>query len=338
MTGDARRERRTRFLRRIATPYSLRETRGVVRRNRSGVDTVQNAGIVTSIAQETTFVDAPPSAKPVRIGFLGDIMNIADKALVFGDDLKAFVGECDILVGNFEATIHHERKRPGVWVGFEQPQAERIVDDLASLFDPSRFYLSLANNHSGDYPLSVFERSNTLLRDRGFRLFGMKDDPWIDPHPAIRIVTGTMWSNQRADDMLYLHAPDASSEFRRTGAVNILYPHWGYELEAWPRPEIVRLATRYAQDYDAIVGHHAHNPQQMTLLNGKPVAFGLGDFCFYYDLPTYKHGMVCRMDIIPCVENKFSYISGIEWKPISANHDVDDIKIDVSGRILPWLR
>ncbi|KQM67849.1 hypothetical protein ASE75_02895 [Sphingomonas sp. Leaf17] len=278
------------------------------------------------------------SVKPLRIGFIGDIMNIADKTLVFGDDLKAFVGECDILIGNFEATIHDHPKRPGVWIGFEQPQAERIVDDLAALFDPTRFYLSLANNHSGDYPLSVFERSNALLRDRGYRLFGMKDDPWIDPDPGVRIVTGTMWSNQRADDMLYLHAPNQSAKYCRPGAVNILYPHWGYELEAWPRPEIVRLATEYARDFDAIVGHHAHNPQQMALVDGKPVAFGLGDFCFYYDLPTYKHGMVCRMEIAPSIEGGAPAIATVDWRQITAEHQPGQLKIEMSNNILPWLK
>jgi poly-gamma-glutamate capsule biosynthesis protein CapA/YwtB (metallophosphatase superfamily) len=170
-------------------------------------------------------------------------------------------------------------------------------------------------------------------------LFGMIDTPFVDVAPALRIVTGTTWSNQRADDMLYLHAAADADRFRREGAVNILYPHWGYELEAWPRPEIVAAAQRFAAKYDAIVGHHAHNPQPVATIDGTPVAFGLGDFCFYYDLPTYRHGLVCRMDVTDAAQGGGTpRISALDWRQITSSHTGNDITVNLADKTLRWLR
>lgn len=329
-----RHEERADKLKRFATPYSLGETLGIVRRNFKGVDRVKNAGLIAPAPRHMEIrQDVTPNLK---IGFLGDIMDLSTKALTYGERLRTYLNECDLLVGNFEATIHHQKKRDGTWWGTPQPQAERIIGDLADLFPPEKFFLSLANNHSGDYAKSVFDRSCELLTKAGFPLFGMAETPFIDIHPNVRVVTGTMWSNQHADDVLYLPSAADAETLRRTNALNIMYAHWGYELEAYPRKFVYDLAADYAESFDAVIGHHAHNPQPVTWLKDKPVAFGLGDFCYHYDLPTYKYGIVARLDIRTDEEQPIA--TSFDWQMIENQHTEDTITVELKDSLADWLR
>lgn len=329
-----REEQRTNRLRRFATPYSLWETLGVIKRNFTGVNTTRNQANISCAPQS---INLHPNLTPhLKIGFIGDIMNLSTKSLSIGKDLRGYLSACDILIGNFEATICNHKKRDHVWTGTPQPQAERILDDLADIFEPSKFFLSLANNHSGDYSKSIFERSCQMIKDRGFPLFGMKDTPFIDLDDQVRLVTGTMWSNQFADDMLWLHDPENAKDFTKKGAVNILYVHWGYELEAYPRGFIVDQAQQYAKHYDAIIGHHGHNPQPVTVQNNIPILYGLGDFCYYYDLPTYRHGMVSRLEIGK-TKNGIFKTKHIDWQMISNHHDGEKLEVKIDQNLLEWL-
>lgn len=330
-----RTEERTKSLRRIATPYSYYETLGILRRNFKGIDTKRNAGIVQPAPRSVVLHEG--DVPVTRVGFVGDIMNIDNKALSFSEALHEWADQHEVLVGNFEATIHDSKEREGIWWGSHQPQAERIVSDLAKLFDPSKFYLGLANNHSGDYRKSVFDRSNRMIEKAGFPLFGMKESPFIDIHEDVRIVAGTMWSNQKADDILWLPKPHEADGLRRAGAANVFYPHWGFELEAWPRRFLVKQAREFAKCFDAIIGHHAHNPQPLELHDGVPIAYGLGDFCFYYDLPTYRYGMIVSLDIGRPVAGGNARVSGVRWDPIVNRHDPENILVDMAAKPANWL-
>jgi hypothetical protein len=149
---EQRHEERSATLRRLATPYSWQETFATMRRNYTGVDRRRNAGIITPAPRHVLL--KPDSVPFLTIGLLGDIMNIDRKRLEYGDALLQWAASCDLMVGNFEATISDTRKRAGVAWATNQPQAERIVEDLARFFAPGRFYLNLANNHcaGGRFP------------------------------------------------------------------------------------------------------------------------------------------------------------------------------------------
>lgn len=107
-----------------------------------------------------------------------------------------------------------------------------------------------------------------MIENAGFPLFGMKESPFIDIHGDVRIVAGVIWSNQKADDILWLPKPHEADLLRRAGAANVFYPHRGFELEAWPRRFLVKQAREFTKHFDAIIGHHAHNPQPLELHDG----------------------------------------------------------------------
>jgi poly-gamma-glutamate synthesis protein (capsule biosynthesis protein) len=72
-----------------------------------------------------------------------------------------------------------------------------------------------------------------------------------------------------------------AARLRRIGAEFVIVSlHWGAEYVLEPRATDVELAhgLMASGDIDLIVGHHAHVVQPVGLVEGKPVAFGLGDF------------------------------------------------------------
>jgi hypothetical protein len=146
-----------------------------------------------------------------------------------------------------------------------------------------------------------------------------------------------MLSNQHADDLLWLHKPDEAPDFRREGAVNLLYPHWGNELEAWPRKPLVELGHAFARHYDAIIGHHAHNPQPVEVHGGVPIAYGLGDFCFFYNLPTYRHGVIIRIELGRPKGGGLPHVRALHWDPVVNLHQKDVIRVDIAERAPDWL-
>lgn len=55
--------------------------------------------------------------------------------------------------------------------------------------------------------------------------------------------------------------------------------HWGFELELEPRPDdVARARALIAAGADAIFGHHSHRLQPLEMVDGRPVAWSLGNF------------------------------------------------------------
>ncbi|MBN1567620.1 MAG: hypothetical protein JXA73_07220 [Acidobacteria bacterium] len=47
----------------------------------------------------------------IRVGFIGDIMDLGSKRLCIGRDITEYFNDCDAIVGNFEGMITDQRKR-----------------------------------------------------------------------------------------------------------------------------------------------------------------------------------------------------------------------------------
>ncbi len=308
----------------FASPYNFKETLGWFRRNFFGV-TRKNKDIVTPIPKNFTLNE---NVTPkYSIAFIGDIMDMNGMNLVIGQALKDFIHECDYLIGNFEATLTNAK---GAYMA--QRHRSQILDALADLFDPTRTFLSLANNHAGDFGRKIFTDSINEIKARGFSIFGITEQPYIDLQENIRIIAGTMWSNQKCD---YVVKFDDVDQYLKTDAFNILYPHWSYELELYPRPKTVEIGNQLIKKFDAIVGHHSHCPQPISTSNdgiNKLIAYGLGDFCIWEKLQHYLYGIVLKIDIGPNQEGIWQ-LGKISWNyvksaPQSENTWLTDITDD----------
>lgn len=310
---DTKGTKSSKKIKRIATPYDKKETWRIILKNAFGVDTKRNKNIVEYIPKKLKLNDI---IKPkLRLGVIGDIMDMNRYIWIPGDDLKAFFKDCDCLLGNFEATIvrSSDKVAKGVIYSAEQRHDDNILNSLSDLFVPHKTYLSVCNNHAGDFGEKLFLTSLNKLKDKGFHVFGTRNEPFVDLSNEIRIVGSTKWSNQNCDYILPL---DESTQYIKPDSFNILYPHWSNELELYPRPETVKLGKKYIEKFDVILGHHSHIPQPISLAehNGIPtiIAYGLGDISTRLKLNKYHYGIAIKMDIGNNKENH-PCIGDLEW-------------------------
>nr|WP_231104633.1 CapA family protein [Haloechinothrix halophila] len=113
---------------------------------------------------------------------------------------------------------------------------------------------------------------------------------------GIPIPEGRPWmANQLSAERVIAEAKKA----RAAGAdVVIASLHWGDEYQHQPTAEQTSLASRLlgTKAIDLIVGHHAHVVQPMERINGKWVAYGLGNSVARHDEPrgVSEEGIAAR--------------------------------------------
>lgn len=294
----------------IENPYSLLEGIRVLWKNVRVRR--KNPGKIHFIPKNVILNKIKPTYK---ITFLGDIMDLGRRYLEVSPELRDFIQASDFFVGNFEATITDEEPR-----GMDQRHDEKVIFALKSLFRPSKSYLSLANNHAGDFGKRSFDISKDKLLDSGFNIFGTKDKPSIEINEDIKLFGATMWINRPVDYITKLE--DLNHQNINKKGFNILFPHWGYDLEMYPRKFVIKMANEFLNDYDVIIGSHSHIPEPITKVKKRNsnitqlLAYSLGDFCFGKYLPkylyNYNYGMVLRVDIGQTDEDNW-VIGNIEW-------------------------
>lgn len=296
-----------------AKPYPPREALGLIWRNLAGASFANPEGLrfVPRLAQLN---EVEPR---FTLGFGGDVMSMFGKALTFDAGVRDFFLPCDKVLLNFEGVITDRRQ-----ISPDQKHTRPILQALDGLAARDRLVLSLANNHTGDFGEAECRQSLALLRDEGFTAFGLLESPWIDLGEHLRVVTGTRWSNREGRHLAWLKDPARDA---RPGAFNVLYPHWGYELEVYPRRDVAAQMTRWLGAFDAVIGHHSHTPQPITVTPGvdgvrRLAAYSMGDLCFgmaYRRLPTFKYyafGLVGKMTIGPLRAEPSRWAAGaLQW-------------------------
>jgi hypothetical protein len=316
------RDQRTLFQKLVGTPYGFREEIGWWWRNVTGVKT-GNPCKIRPLPQCSHLNRIQPR---LALCFIGDIMDMHHNRLIIGSDLKEFARPCNFLIGNFEATITATRKTRLA----AQRQDPAILDALADFFPPSRTALSVANNHAGDFCADIWHRSIALMEQWGFHIFGLNRNICADVTDQVRITAASMWNNLPAAEIVPYKSLD---HYVLPSHFNIAYPHWGYELEQFPRPATVREGMRLAKHYDAVIGHHSHVPQLlMTRQIGdsfKLIAFSLGDFCTGLKIKKYRHGIICKMEIGPRDDDVWK-IGAVEWSYTEVTPVADKLmKVDL---------
>jgi len=232
------------------------------------------------------------------LGFAGDILDTKGLPATIEPDAREFFSNCDAVVANFESII---TSLPGH--GTSVRHTPQILDTLERLFPPHSTYLSVANNHAGDYPAEILFDSVHLLENRGFNVFGWIDRPYTEIGKSIRVIGASDWSNASCDSVAMLDDTKTPVHIKQ-GAFNILFPHWGYELELNPRRSMMRKAKAWvAKGFDAIIAHHGHTPRTIYAVEtdtGAPrslIADSLGDFVCGFAPAWYHFGMVVKAGI-----------------------------------------
>jgi hypothetical protein len=294
-------------IQKISRPYNIKDFLRVVllnltkisKKNPLGVDFVENKFQVNS------------GEANLRIGFLGDLMPMYKYSWALGDGVKDLFKDIDYLVCNFEGLL--EGLEDGKSVLLSQNHNRQILNSLKEILPADKIILSVANNHSADYGYEYFKSNIKALKEEGFNVIGARDAGGILLPEGINIVGATQWSNQHHG---YLNFLEFAKDSRVDEKLNILYPHWGFELELYPRKEFYSLAMEKLKDWDTIIGHHSHIPGPVTIDSSqstkKVLAYSLGDSATGLFRRRYRHGIALTLDIETSKSTKAKIISG-EW-------------------------
>jgi len=233
-----------------------------------------------SLDRDLRFRDAAPDR---TMGFVGDICPLFGRKARFGQGVRAFLRDCDMVVGNFEGIFSDHAWRP-----FLMKHNPDIFPALAELCPLDRWVVSIANNHATDYGPDDLQRTLQKLEDHGLRWVGTTDRPRLQIEADITATAWTWWLN-RGGEGVARHDPGAPDE----PGLHIALPHWGYEHEREPRSE-----QAPPEGYALTTGHHTHLPQPFEVRdNGQLVAYSLGNFVTGKQLPVLGEGAMLKVDL-----------------------------------------
>ncbi len=157
---------------------------------------------------------------------------------------------------------------------------------------------NIGNNHSQDHGKEAMLEGRAILQDIGLNPVGAGADAGEAGEPAIVEVNG--WTIAvigfggvfphdgwfATDDRPGMRDGDtietmveAVKAADRIADIVVVSIHWGVELDTTPRAEDrQRAAAMIAAGADAIFGHHPHRLQPLEFVDGRPVAWSLGNF------------------------------------------------------------
>jgi poly-gamma-glutamate capsule biosynthesis protein CapA/YwtB (metallophosphatase superfamily) len=241
---------------------------------------------------KTTLRDFKPR---FDIVFVGDLMSLGKCDWQLGPLLSQWVSGAKYLVVNLEAPITANK----AYFHLRQFNEARVLDTLTQLKKPECIFLSVANNHVNDFGVDELENSVERVTAGGFNVFGTSASPYAMVGDRVLLYGATQWTNRSAEGLSWL-SPDLKPPDRKAD-LRLLFSHWGYEFELFPRPGQVKWTKNLLRDWDGIIGHHSHCPQPILFLKDpeilKPVAFSLGNFAIAYRKDILNYGLTVKFSI-----------------------------------------
>ena len=246
--------------------------------------------------------------------------------LVFDPSVIDFFDDVELLVGNLEGIL---TLQPGFIAA--QRHNKEIIKQLKTVKPANKWLLCLSNNHSGDFGLADFVLHLDRLRFNGFNVFGRKDMPRYIYDNRLNFVSGTMWTNQNGCKYVSRFKEIENHYANDSKIFNILYPHWYYEYELYPRQKVKKTAENLLERWDLIFGHHPHVVQPITKIKvgetNKLLAYSAGNFSAGLEVDAHKYGLIMKCEIGPLKSDSSKLAVGkVEWKFTYNDNDIDENK------------
>ncbi|MCA1031504.1 CapA family protein [Bacillus timonensis] len=296
---------------------------------------------VKTINSETMeeFIDRPKE-KPISIIFAGDALfdwSVKETIRAKGPDypfefVKAEVEKADYAVVNLETAVTDTANQK------DTTQLYNFKSDpiaLEGLVNAGFDMVSLANNHALDYQLAGFLDTIRHVENYGLEYIGAgqnEQEAYGAKRVTIkgkelkfmgfsRFMPSTTWYagvNKPGIASAYQEEKviEAIKRESSEGDLLFVYIHWGVEKnnqpEHWQRDYARRMIEAGA---DAIIGAHPHVLQGFEYINGKPVAYSLGNFLF----PDYVKGKTAETGLLTLTiqEDKI----GMSFSPYTIHKD-----------------
>ncbi|MDF3346756.1 CapA family protein [Acinetobacter pittii] len=238
--------------------------------------------------------------------------------------IKAFLGENDLNIANFEAVFSLEKQSPLVHKKSFILKAD-AEQTLAAFKNIHLNHVVLANNHLKDYgdrglayTLQQFDQANISYIGAGTNqkdAHGHFEITFNNKHYAI---FNGYWHRDTAylDYDFYALGPKSGvaclngvlleqiGRYKQTNPEHkiIVICHWGIDFKPITN-EQSKLADILTQaGADLVIGHGAHTIQPIKIINQKPVVFGIGNAVFnsngeYTEQNALPYGCIARLDL-----------------------------------------
>ena len=242
----------------------------------------------------------------------GDVLTsrTVDRKMVAAGDFRSpwrsvgpRLAAADLAFGNFEGTIAEDAApRPG---GTSFVSRVEVIDGFTYA---GIDFLSLANNHVGDFGPGTLIETRTLIQKAGIATAGAGADDAEAREPAIlerhgvrfafvsfNAIVGPPVATAEDPGAVWIHMapwnPFRRSELDKVAAtvreakqkadVVIVYPHWGEEYTAKQNSDQIRVAHALIDaGADMIIATHPHWVQGAEIYKGRLIAYSLGNFVF----------------------------------------------------------
>lgn len=275
----------------------------------------------TTTAAEPLAVDrssAPAPRERIVIRAVGDV-NLWERYA--GDDPEATWGPLRALFQSDALTVVNLECTPST---LGTPLAKEFtfrcpVDTLLPMADAGIDVANLANNHSQDFGTEAMLDGRMNVVAAGMAPVGVGTNLAQATEPAIfeiggwtvavlgfgGVVPASSWlatedgpGMASGDDVdVMMDAVHRADEIADLVVVTI---HWGWELETTPRQVDVDLAeAMVTAGADMIFGHHQHRLNPLTWVEGRPVAWGLGNFIWQRGVADANRTAIAEVVVEP---------------------------------------
>lgn len=179
--------------------------------------------------------------------------------------------------------------------------------------------VNLANNHSQDFGVEAMVDGRDRAAAAGLGVVGVGADISEATAPALfeirgwkvavlgmgGVIPSATWL--ATEDSPGMASGDEIDQMvasiraaKKVADVVVVSIHWGWELETSPRPDDRdRAEAMIAAGADVIFGHHQHRLNPLEIVDGRPVAWGLGNFVWPRLSPASAATGIARVIISP---------------------------------------
>ncbi len=262
--------------------------------------------------------------------------------------IKAFLGEHDLNIANFEAVFSLENQSP---LGHKKPFILKAdAEQTLAAFKNIHLNVVLANNHLKDYgdrglvyTLQQLDQANISYIGAGVNQKDAHNYFQLSFENKRYAIFNGYWHRDTAYLDYDFYALGHKSGvaclngvlLEQIGRYRLTHPehkiivicHWGVDFKPITK-EQSKLATILTQaGADLIIGHGAHTIQPVQIINQKPVVFGIGNAVFNSNGEYEKHnalpfGCIARLDLSKDLLRLYPiYTNNLKtfWQPYPVN-------------------
>ncbi|MFA2963734.1 CapA family protein [Acinetobacter pittii] len=259
--------------------------------------------------------------------------------------IKAFLGEHDLNIANFEAVFSLENQSP---LGHKKPFILKAgAEQTLAAFKNIRLnHVVLANNHLKDYgdrgltyTLQQLDQANISYIGAGVNQKDAHNYFELSFENKHYAIFNGYWHRDTAYLDYDFYALGHKSGvaclngvlLEQIGRYRLTHPehkiivicHWGVDFKPITKEQNKLAAILTQAGADLIIGHGAHTIQPIQIINQKPVVFGIGNAVFNSNGEYEKHnalpfGCIARLDLSKDLLRLYPiYINNLKtfWQP-----------------------